>query len=235
MTRVRTKSLILALVLGCLPTQGIAQSEAPEPSLGDLARALRKQKAAPQHTVIDNENLQKVMDEVQERKLKGSLLFTFDSAASKFQVSSPDVTCDLSFSASATPLISDAYITQDLPASELAKLEGPAAIRGDALQVSVHNGTSWNIKEITVGLTLLRRPEPGSPHVVPAAETTTLLSEKPSDQTVLYHLKGSAPPSSTTIFQQTLASSPALNQDWHWAIVQAKGLPPQKAPAPAGN
>ena len=96
------------------------------------------------------------MDEVQTRKLNGKLLFSIDGSAKKFQVSSPDVTCDLSFSGSATSLLSDPYAPQDLPEGELAKLDGPATITGDTLQVSVHNGTTWNIKEITVGLTILR-------------------------------------------------------------------------------
>src|SRR4029077_8798783 len=138
--------------------------DSPEPSLGDLARQYRKTKAAVEHAVIDhavidNDNLHQVMDEVQTRKLDGKLLFSIEGAGKKFQVSSPDVTCDLSFSGSATSLLSDPYAPQDLPASDLAKLDGPPTIAGDTLQVSVHNGSTWNIKEITVGLTILRSPE----------------------------------------------------------------------------
>ncbi len=160
------------------------------------------------------------------------LLFSIDGAGAgkKFQVSSPDVTCDLSFSASATSLLSDPYAPQDLPEGELAKLDGPATISGDTLQVSVHNGTTWNIKEITVGVTLLRGSEAntrrrGTARLIPAAETTTLLSEKQPDSTVLYHLKGSAAPSSTTVFHETLGTKLGQDQEWHWAIVQAKGIP----------
>jgi hypothetical protein len=230
--------LIVAL-LGCLlPVGGIAQSDGAEPSLGDLARSLRKGKPAPEHTVIDNDNLHKVMDEVQNLKLKGKQLFSIDGEGKKFQVSSPDVTCDLSFSGSATSLLSAAYAPQDLPETELAKLDGPATIAGDTLQVSVHNGTTWNIKEITVGLTILRESgtdaaRSGPARLIPASETTTLISEKHPDVTVLYHLKGSAAPSSTTVFHETLSSAPGHDQEWHWAIVQAKGVP---APKPAvGN
>jgi hypothetical protein len=229
-----SKSSLLSLVilLGLmLPVYGIAQSDGAEPSLGDLARSLRKAKAAPEHTVIDNDNLHKVMDEVQNRKLNGNLLFTFDGAGKKFQVSSPDVTCDLSFSASATSLLSDAYAPQELPEGELAKLDGPATISGDTLQVSVHNGTNWNIKEITVGLTILRDTDAagsGPARLIPASETTTLLSEKHPDVTVLYHLKGSAAPASTTVFHETLSAALSHDQEWHWAIVQAKGIKPQK-------
>jgi hypothetical protein len=208
MTRKLYLSLLVMLLGLLLPISGAAQSDAAEPSLGDIARSLRKGKPAPEHAVFDNDNLHKVMDEVQNLKLKGSQLFTIDGAGKKFQVSSPDVTCDLSFSASATSLISDAYAPQELPADELAKLDGPATISGDNLQVSVHNGTSWNIKEITVGLTILRgvgtdAARSASPRLIPASETTTLLSEKQPDVTVLYHLKGSAAPSSTTVFHET--------------------------------
>ena len=238
MTRKLFLPLALVLLGVLLPAWAAAQSESGEPSLGDLARQYRKGKAAPERSVIDNDNLRQVMDEVQTQKLKGSLLFSIDGATKKFQVSSPDVTCDLSFSASATALLSDAYAPQDLPESELAKLDGPATITGDTLQVSVHNGTSWNIKEITVGLTILRSSEPntarrGSARLVPAAETTTLLSEKHPDSTVLYHIKGSAAPSSTTVFHETLGVAPGQDQDWHWAIVQAKGIAAPKAETPA--
>src|SRR5207245_3719965 len=43
--------------------------------------------------------------------------------------------------------------------TESCKLDGPASIEGDTLQLSVYNGTAWNVKEITVGLTILRRSE----------------------------------------------------------------------------
>ena len=229
--------LVLISLGAILPVRGVAQSEGGELSLGDLARQYRKSKAAPEHVVIDNDNLHQVMDEVQDRKLDGKLLFSIDSATKKFQVSSPDVTCDLSFSASATALLSDPYAPQDLPAGELAKLDGPATISGDTLQVSVHNGTSWNIREITVGLTILRSPEASAARrigarLIPAAETTTLLPEKHPDSTVLYHLKGSAAPSSTTVFHETLESAPGQDQEWRWAIVQAKGVKVTAASTP---
>jgi len=226
---------LTVLLLGVLfPVSTLAQADGAEPSLGDLARSLRKGKPVVEHPVIDNENLHQVMNEVQNRKLNGSLLFSLDGAAKKFQVSSPDVTCDLSFSASTTSLLSNAYAPQDLPEGELAKLDGPATINGDTLQIAVHNGTSWNIKEITVGLTILRDSEANptargsTGRLIPAAETTTLLSEKRADVTVLYHLKGSAAPSATTVFHETLGTAPNHEQEWHWAIVQAKGVPPQK-------
>jgi hypothetical protein len=242
-TKIRQSMLPLALVVLSVfsPVRSMAQSDGGEPSLGELARQYRKAKAAPQpvaqpeHTVIDNDNLHQVMDEVQDRKLDGKLLFSIDSEAKKFKVSSPDVTCDLSFSGSATALLSDPYTPQELPEGDLAKLDGPATITGDTLQLSVHNGSTWNIKEITVGLTIVRSSEAsaarqGGARLIPASETTTLLSEKRPDSTVLYHLKGSAAPSSTTVFYETLGSPPGQDQEWHWAIVQAKGIPAPKVP-----
>jgi hypothetical protein len=241
MTRKFCLSLIVILSGLLLPVCGRAQSDSAEPSLGDLARSLRKGKPAPEHAVIDNDNLHKVMDEVQNLKLKGSLLFKIDPDGKKFQVSSPDVTCDLSFSGSATSLLTDAYAPQELPEGELAKLDGPATISGDTLQVSVHNGTTWNIKEITVGLTILRdagsdAARSGAGRLIPASETTTLLSEKQPDVTVLYHLKGSAAPASTTMFHETLSSAPSHDQEWHWAIVEAKGVAaPKEKPVVSGQ
>ena len=144
------------------------------------------------------------------------------------------MTCDLSFSGSATSLLSDPYAPQDLPEGELAKLDGPATISGDTLQVSVHNGTTWNIKEITVGVTIVRSSEAtaarrGPARLIAAAETTRLLSEKQPDSTVLYHLKGSSAPASTTVFHETMGTTLGQDQEWHWAIVQAKGVPSQPA------
>jgi hypothetical protein len=65
-----------------------------------------------------------------------------------------------------------------------------------------------------------------------------MLSEKHPDSTVLYHLNGSAAPSSTTVFHENLGVAPGQDQEWHWAIVQAKGVPSSKpetaaAPVPA--
>jgi hypothetical protein len=123
-------------------------------------------------------------------------------------------------------------VAQNLPAGELAKLEGPATIDGDSLQISVFNGTGWNLKEITVGLTVLRAREAktayfGPAKLVPAAATSDVPTEKPSDITVLYRLKGAAAPLTTTVFRETLGTVLAPDQDWHWAIVEAKGIPPK--------
>ncbi|MBV8052192.1 MAG: hypothetical protein JOZ80_13430, partial [Acidobacteriaceae bacterium] len=47
------------------------------------------------------------------------------------------------------------------------------------------------------------------------------------------HLKGTAAPLATTIFRDTLGASLASDQEWHWAIVSAKGVPPSPASLPS--
>src|SRR6476659_6034112 len=119
-------SLLLLLVSLSFPRGAVAQSDGNDISLGDLARSYRKSQGPAAHTLIDNDNFSQVMDEVQARKLGGGLLFSFDGLGKSFQVSSPDGTCSLSFSAQATSLLSAPFAARDLPDSELAKLEGPA-------------------------------------------------------------------------------------------------------------
>jgi hypothetical protein len=208
-----------------------AQSDGNDIPLGDLARSYRKSQAAPARTLIDNDNLLQVMDEVQARKLAGGLLFSFDSSGKSFQVSSPDGTCSLSFSAQATSLVSAPFAARDLPDSELGKLEGPAIIDGDRLQILVHNGSTWDLREITVAVTILRprdltTADMGVAKLVPAAGESIVTTEKRPDVTVLYHLKAAAAPLTTTVFQGNLDTAPSADQEWHWAIVQARGIAP---------
>jgi hypothetical protein len=238
---------ITVVVLGMLCSVTVAaQSSEGDVSLGDLARTLRKAKAAPAKTVIDNDNLTQVMDDVESHRVGSGLLFSFDSVGKSFTVSSPDVTCSLSFNANATSLLSDPFTPRELPDTEIAKLDGPATVNGDTLQVSVYNGSSWNLQEITVGLTILRPADTKTAYYGPARLVTAAAgdntpatdpvpAEKKSDLTVLYHIKGTAAPNTTTVFTETLGTTLAPNQDWHWAIVQAKGVPPAPpvAPTPA--
>jgi hypothetical protein len=227
-----------------LPLSARAQTDDAPVPLGDLARSLRKAKApepaAP--TVIDNDNLTQVMQQVQIKRLDGAPVFSIDSAGKDFKVSTPDGTCSLSFNANSTALLSVPYVSQDLPESEIAKLDGPAIIDGNSLQVSVHNGSAWNVKEITVGLTIVRHDDAVAAQYEAARliQASTGLaepqaaSEKHSDLTVLYHLKGSAAPSATIVFRSALEGTPGPDQDWHWAIVQARGIPatPSLPPSP---
>ena len=235
----RFQLALVCLLLACMVP---AAAQDAEVSLGDLARSLRREKAKPpaQASVIDNDNFSQILTEAESHRLAGGMLFSFDGIAKSFEVSSPDVTCSLSFSANSTALLSNPYAPQDLPESELAKIDGPATIEGDSLQLAVYNGSAWNLKEITVGLTLVRQPTTTAAYIssaklIPAAAIEKTTTEKRPDITFLYHLKGAAAPSTTTVFKETIGMPPAPDQEWHWAIVQAKGIPPSKVEIPEGS
>ena len=162
------RTLAVLVILAVLSPTACLFAQDSQPSLGDLARSLRKKKeeAPPAPAVIDNDNFSQVMDAAQANRQAKTPVFSFDNGAKTFKISSPDVTCSLSFSAQATSLISDPFASRDLPASELAKLDGPAAISDGTLQVSVFNASNWSIKEITVGLTILRKTDPAAGNVL---------------------------------------------------------------------
>jgi hypothetical protein len=221
-----------------------AQEEEGEAPLGDVARSFRK-RTAPPEAVVDNDNLSKVVDDAESRRAAGSSpVFSLDPGAKSFRVSSPDVTCSLSFSAKNTSQLSDSLV-DELPRSELAKLDGPASIDGDSLQVSVHNGTGWELREVVIGLTIVKRPEFGQTNssygqarIVPAAaggqdrasQYQQDSFQKQPDMTLLLRAKGSAAPAATALFRTSLNFALFPDQDWHWAIVKAKGIPPQILP-----
>ena len=219
--------------LGLLLPVCAAQSE-DEVSLGDLARSLRQSKepkepAAP--SIIDNDNLTQVIDDVEHFRLGTRPTFTFEGGATHFQMSSPDGTCSLSFNANSTALLSSPYVSQELPQTELAKLDGPANIHGDTLEVSMYNASSWNVREITVGLTIVRHDDTtaddyGAAKLLPAAAEDATPADKRSDVTLLLHLKGSSAPFATTVYREKLDEILDDGQEWHWAIVEAKGIPP---------
>ncbi|PYV58479.1 MAG: hypothetical protein DMG91_04005 [Acidobacteria bacterium] len=133
------------------------------------------------------------------------------------------------------PSLGDVARSMRKEKASLSKLDGPAVINGDALEVSVHNASSWSVTEITVGLTILRSANPANvartarSKVIWAADVTPLNPQKLSDVTVLHHLKGTVDPSGTAVFRELLNTPVAADQDWHWAIVGAKGLPAQQA------
>jgi hypothetical protein len=226
--------VVFVVLLGItLPVDAAAQLD-DGVSLGDLARTLRQSKAPKElaaPAVIDNDNLSQVIEDVEHFRLRASPMFYFDSAARNFQMSSPDGTCSLSFNANATALLSSPYASQDLPQSELAKLDGPANLHGDTLEVSMYNASAWNVREITVGLTIVRRADTGAADygavkLLPAVVVDTPPTEKRSDLTLLLHLKGSTAPFATTVYREKLDATLDDDQDWHWAIVEAKGIPP---------
>ena len=223
-----------ALCFGC-PAPARAQASSQGPPLGDVARALRAQKKVDL-PVITNDNfshLPQLIRETEQRALAAGLV----AAPLPVKPSGPEITCSLAFSAQAAsqsaPASSEA---QDLPPAALAKLDGPAVISGNTLQLSIYNGSDWNVREITVGLTIVKHSEQSasqgnSPRLLPASAAGAPESVlRKADQTFLYHLKGSAAPLSTTGFKQVLDLNLGPNDEWHWALLQARGVPPS-APA----
>ena len=182
-------------------------------------------------TIIDNDNLSQVIEDVEHFRLGVRPMFSFDGVGKNFRMTSPDGTCSLSFNANATALLTSPYVAQDLPQGELAKLDGPANILGDTIEVSVYNASSWSLREITVGLTIVRRDDINAEDYVtakllPAVAQDNAPVQKRSDVTVLLHLKGSTAPFATTVYREKLDATLEDGQEWHWAIVEAKGVPP---------
>jgi hypothetical protein len=242
-SRLKLAMLVAGLLLLTVPPCVYAQDGADDMPLGDVARSFRKKVAAPTETIIDNDNLSKVMDEAESKHVAGgSLVFSLDPTGKNVQVSAPDVTCSLSFSSKTSALLSDPVMLDELPRSELAKLDGPATIDGDSLQVSMHNGTAWELREVVIGLTIIRRSDPadavsyyGPARIVPAvaggsAQQLQDSYQKQPDVTVLLRVKGSAAPAATAVFRTQLNFALFPDQEWHWAIVRAKGVPPVTAP-----
>lgn len=237
---------VLLVALLC-PLTASAQEDAP--SLGDLARDVRKNKMQqpqqppdPAHPVIDNDNLVQVMEDAKKaRPVKpDKTVFSIDPSSNTLKISSPDVTCSLSFNARASSLLIKPILIEDLPLTELLKLDGPGSIQDESLQLELFNGTDWDIREITIGLTLERKPGQNAEaaaraRVIPATEglAPVVTVERRSDVTLLYHLKAEAKPFSTTAFHENIGITPGADEDWRWSIVEAKGIrPSQGQPAP---
>src|SRR3954451_5968282 len=221
--------ITLAMALCCAPAWMKVSAQEDGIPLGDLARGLRHSKPGDPADVIDNDNFSLMMDKAESERLDGQPVFAISPSGRTFTAVSPDGSCSLSFVASSANRTPAAYLASDLPQDELLKLEGPASIEDGSLAVSVHNGTPWEIKEIVVGLTVLQNqsieyrpammgPAPVNPKKLP-------------DLTMLYHLKGSSAPDSTTVFRAPLGGSLSGSKDWHWAIVGARGIPPAAPPS----
>jgi hypothetical protein len=215
---------IVALILLCSALPLRAQDE--DVSLGDLARSLRKDKPANE-VVIDNDNLPIMMDKAEAERLDGKPIFSIDPSGKAFRMTSPDGSCSLSFDARATSLISTPFIATNLPQDELLKLDGQATVHDGVLQVSVHNGTSWELKELVVAITIVDQPLGAA--LQPA--TLTLPADispqsKAPDTTFLYHLKPSATTEAAVVFEGNLGDDLAQVKNWHWALVGARGIPP---------
>ena len=227
-------SILLLTTALALPCALKAQSEDGDPSLGDFARALRQSKQAQAGPEINNDNFSEMMRAADQQKPWDALKYSISSGGNSFQVSAPDVTCNLSFNSRATALLTDPFATSSLPDSEIAKLNGPARIDGDTFEISMYNGSDWTLREVTVALTIVHPSASiasyGPGKLIPASVTSSDTDQKLSDTTLLFHMKGSAASTSTTVFQQSLQSQLAPGDDWHWAIIDAKGMPPKPDP-----
>jgi hypothetical protein len=207
---------------------------------------------------VDNDNFSKIMENSEARRMMSpppTLSFGLGPMLPGNPVAAPDVSCSLSFSARGIRLTdtlgpppakpTDDKVTDEktkavnvdqqqkagddkVPASELSKIEGPATMIGDSLQLTVYNGTGWQIEEITVGLTILRHPsQPTSASLVTGAglvpASSVQIVARRSDRLVIYHFKGSAAPNSRATFTEPLGIALGPEQEWHWAIIEAKG------------
>lgn len=218
--------LALAAVLALwMPAALLAQDDPNDIPLGDVARTLRKT-TPPVKPVIDDDNLSDVMQQADNHQSFGSSLrYVMGGDSKGFQVAAPDVTCSLAFTANVKSLLSSTQYSQmDLPSADLAKLEGPAVVEGDALTVNVFNATTWHVSEIAVAFTVVKKA-PGD------ADAGSLFQEvrpeKKQDATMIYRMRAAAPPWMRAVFSAPLNFDLAPGDEWHWAIVQARGYPPQ--------
>ena len=226
-----SRLLHIGLAVLLLTCSLAAQAQEEDVSLGDLARSLRKP-AASDSKVIDNDNLPIMMDKAEAERLSGKPVFSIDPSGKSFRVTSPDGSCSLSFDAKATALISSPHPSSNLPLDELERLDGTASVHDGVIEVLLHNGTAWELKEIVVGVTLLNPRGallrsanllgPGDSELVP----------KMPDVTMLYHLKATALPDGSTEFRGNLDQELGPTSDWHWALVGARGVPPAAPNSP---
>jgi hypothetical protein len=235
---VRSLSIFLLSLAISLPL--LSQEEAP--SLGEVARKARESKVSENsgssgQKVIDNDNFSAVLDQVEAARLSGKPVFSIDPSGDAFRMTSPDGTCSLSFDAKATSLISSSFVSSDLPQDDLVKLEGHAVIHDDVMEVSVHNGSPWELRELVIGVTVLQKlfKEEADLAEVKMATDPSWTGKTP-DSTAILHLRGSVAAGATGTFTALLGADSSVslnrNSDWHWALVSARGIPPAGSQAP---
>jgi hypothetical protein len=90
-----------------------------------------------------------------------------------------------------------------------------------------------------VALTIVRRKAPvdallhySTSRLLPASagsvqQESEVRPEKKPDTTVIYRMRAASPPSMMAVFSAPLNLDLAPGDEWHWAIVEAKGYPPQ--------
>ena len=219
--------LCLAALALVLPPTAIAQDDPNEVPLGDVARGLR-QKASPPATlpVINDDNLPQIMESADHgRSFRSSWPFLLMADT---KLHDPDVTCNLSFTVNVKSLISRQYDQMELPAAELAKIEAKAVIEGDTLTVPMFNGTQWHLSELSVAFTVVKKTRGITGAIGAGADAfEQVRPEKKPDQTVIYRMRAVGAPWDRTVFSTPLNAVLAADDEWHWAIVQMKGYPPQ--------
>jgi hypothetical protein len=238
--------LLIVLLAPLGASRATAQDDPDQMPLGDVARSLRK-KAPPAKPVIDDDNLPQVMQEVDSHDDAASRFrFLMSRDSQGFQVSAPDVSCSLAFTANVKALLSSQYDQMDLPPTEMAKIEGKAVVEGDALTVPVFNGTQWHLSELAIAFTVIKKPRTGvapwnhegvssasadvTPPLAPeigADAFQQVRPEKRPDVAVIYRMRAAALPWSNAVFSAPLKLELDPGEEWHWAIVQAKGYPPE--------
>jgi hypothetical protein len=218
--------LLIAVAITLLSSAPLVHAQDDDVSLGDLARAARQAKSSDDQKVIDNDNLSVVMDKAESERLNGKPVFSIDPSGKSFRMTSPDGTCSLSFDAKATALISTPYVASELPQDQLLKLDGPAAIHDGVLEVSLHNGSDWELREIVVGITVPQNPSSTALKPALVASSDAPAQQKLPDLTMIYHLRATASPDSNALFRGTLSADLDPGNDWHWSLVSARGIPP---------
>jgi|SRR5580765_223400 hypothetical protein len=218
----------LAILAYIVPAKIAAQDDPNDVPLGDVARQMRKKTPSNAKPVIDDDNLPQVMEQANRPHEFGSgLRFLMSGEIQGFQVQTPDVTCSLSFTANVKTLLSPQYNQMDLPASELPKIDAKAVIEGDALTVPLFNGTQWHLSELVVAITVLKRAGSVIGTLGASADPfEQVRPEKKPDQTLVYRMRAAGGPWQRSVFSAPLNLDLGPDDEWHWAIVQAKGYPP---------
>jgi len=241
-------SVLVVMLASALMSPVTAGAQEDGPSLGEVARSLRQKKAeqqtqqeqqaphapeAPQ-TVIDNDNLAQVMEDAKKAKpaTENKTVLSIDRSGNRLTMMSPDAMCSLSFNARASSLLVKPVLIEDLPLDQLVKIDGPGSIQENNLQLEVFNGTEWELREVTIGLTLERKPGDNAEmaaraRVLPASETGEAPTiERHSDVTLLYHLKTETKPFAKAEFHEDIGITLGPDEDWRWSVVEAKGIRP---------
>lgn len=249
MVRFPGARVLLAVIAFLAVTSGLhlaAQDDPNDTPLGDVARSL-KRKNATTKPVIDDDRLPQVMERADSgHRFGSSLRFLMAGEAKGFQVAAPDVTCSLSFTANVKSLLSGQYAEMDLPAGNIAKLQAQATIEGDTLTVPIFNGTDWHVSELAVAFTLVRKKglagfgvadfidssDMNQSEVPEADPLEQVRAEKKPDLTLIYRMRTAAPPWERAVFSAPLNMEIVSGAEWHWAIVQAKGYPPESYALP---